>query len=372
MGRLVRLGCRRYTRRVPARSRILVFTILGLVLLGIVVWRVRRESGTIAAHPVVSPDPIPLLAGATGWLNGTPATADSLRGGPVLILVWSDTDPVSLRVLPDVQSWQQAYGRFELRVIGVHMPQYAFAADTIVPARALQHLAVQIPVALDASMRIAPQLGAGGGLPAWVVLDTGGRTVYSAQGDRERDVHHALLGLIERRFPGTVTAGQAPGEQPDHAPTRVYCGTARVRNGPLAGTASGEPITFTAQFRYQEEGDTDVPYPVGRWTPSSEGVTSARGGATDYLAMRYSGGAVDAVMERTGTDPQRVWVLCDDAWLPDSLSGDDVRRDSRGASYLEVDEPRLYSVVKNGGGHVLKLSPEGTGTTFYEFVITPP
>jgi len=72
---------------------------------------------------------IPSLTTAAGWLNGGPLTADSLAGHPVVLLIWSDSDPRSLEVLPEVQGWHQAYARYGVRVVGVHVPDYSFGAE---------------------------------------------------------------------------------------------------------------------------------------------------------------------------------------------------------------------------------------------------
>jgi len=305
--------------------------------------------------------PLAALAGASGWLNG-PAPPESLAGRPVLLVAWSDADPRSLRLLREAADWQRAYGRAGLRVIGVHVPEFAFAADTAAPARALRRLGITLPVALDAGSRVASQLGVGDDLPDWVLVDAHGRRTLTAEGDAAARVHAALLSSL----------GLAPGGAAPVAPAaggsarRVYCGTGRVPGGPLADAVPGRPLVFTSQFRYEEEGRAYTPYPIGRWTPTADGVVSARGGAADFVAMRYDGGRVDAVLGATA--PARVWVMCDAGWVPAAERGDDLRVDSRGATYVSVDEPRPYALMRGGGGHVLRLSPDQPGITYYAFL----
>ncbi len=321
-----------------------------------------------AESPTVPADPLAALGGASGWLNGGPLGADSLRGHDVVVMLWSDSDPVSLARLPDVQAWQQAYGRYGVRVIGVHEPEYAFAADSAVPGRALRRAGVTFPVALDAGYRVGSRVGAEDDLPAWVVVDAHGARAFAASGDRAEFVHQALRALVRRERPdaGLPEDAAPPATTDPAAVRRVFFGSSRA-TGPLAQARPGETETFTAQFRFQEEGEAYTPYVVGRWTPSSDGVTSARGGASDYAAMRLEGGEVSAVIG--ATQPTRVWVLSDDAWLPESARGGDVHADARGATYLEVSEPRLYTIGKLAGPHAIKLSPEGPGVTFYEVAV---
>ena len=61
----------------------------------------------------------------------------------------------------------------------------------------------------------------------------------------------------------------------------------------------------------------------------------------------------------------RLWVLLDERWLDPGTLGADARIDPAGASYIEVDEPRLYAVTSAGGRHVLKLSPDAAGLTLH-------
>jgi hypothetical protein len=110
-----------------------------------------------------------------------------------------------------------------------------------------------------------------------------------------------------------------------------------------------------------------VPYPVGRWTPSAEGLTAARGGAMNFVAIRCPGGRASVVLRPPAEGAARVWILEDDAWLGEAARGEDVRVDARGASYVEVAEPRLYRIAELGAERVLKLSPEERGITFYAF-----
>jgi hypothetical protein len=64
-------------------------------------------------------------------------------------------------------------------------------------------------------------------------------------------------------------------------------------------------------------------------------------------------------------------VLRDEAWLPAAALGADAHLESNGASYVDVDEPRLYELARGGGEHVVKLSPEAAGITLHALVVDP-
>jgi hypothetical protein len=101
-------------------------------------------------------------------------------------------------------------------------------------------------------------------------------------------------------------------------------------------------------------------------------LTAARGGAENFVALRYDAGALGAVLGPPGSGPARVWVLRDDRWLTVAEAGADVRIDGRGASFVMVDHPRLYAIAgMTRGEHVIKLSPDVPGTTIYALTFEP-
>jgi len=123
---------------VLARPRLVFFIVFGaaLALLALFV-APHLDRRTARDAPAGPAEPLAALADASGWLGGGPVRADSLRGRTVLLVAWSDADPLSLRLLREADAWQAAYGRFGLRVVGVHVPEFAFSADSAAPARAI-------------------------------------------------------------------------------------------------------------------------------------------------------------------------------------------------------------------------------------------
>jgi cytochrome c biogenesis protein CcdA/thiol-disulfide isomerase/thioredoxin len=92
---------------------------------------------------------LPSLAGATGWLNSPPLTAQSLRGKVVLIDFWTYSCINCLRALPYVKRWYDTYRDHGLVVIGVHAPEFAFERDPDNVRRAVAELGIGYPVAID-------------------------------------------------------------------------------------------------------------------------------------------------------------------------------------------------------------------------------
>lgn len=351
---------------MPPRFRAPLIVAL-VVVLGVVAWVLfLRSRGTPEPLPDRAP---PRLEEAAGWL-GPPLPSDSLAGVPSVFVVWSDTDPASPDVLHEAEGWHLAYARFGLRVIGVHAPEYSFAADSAVPARVARAAGVGFPVALDPSLTLADALGGAADAPRIEVFDRGGQLAFDGVGRGALvGAHREILRLLRAAHPDAVLPAPPPpgsGAGVDDVRT-VALAVGRVSSGPLSDVSAGEPITFTAQFRYQVEGSPWVPYPVGRWAPGGEGLTAARGGAANFVAIRYDADRVDVVAGPADGHPVRLWVLRDEHWLTPASLGEDAALDERGASFVEVSEPRLYRVARGGGEHVLKLSPEEPGVTLYAF-----
>jgi hypothetical protein len=316
---------------------------------------------------------LPSLAAASAWTAGAPLR-DSLAGHVVAVAFMSFNLPASVRVSGTLESWHEAYARYGLRVIGIQVPEFAFAAAPAALVSSTSRLGLRFTVGLDPLLEVWRGFGADGARPRVVVSDGRGRVVVDARGadaiaaaePKIRELLHAARPEI--RFP--AAAAPIPGSNEGHAP--VHLGRARATEGPLAEALPGHATTFTAQLRYQEEGDDYTPYPVGRWTVSADGITAERGGAENFIALRYHAGALGAVLGPGQSGPVRVWILRDDQWLPPSALGADARLDGRGASYVLVSEPRLYALTRESSGkHVIKLSPDAPGTTFYALTFEP-
>jgi thiol-disulfide isomerase/thioredoxin len=92
---------------------------------------------------------MPLLDGATGWLNSPPLTAAELLGRVVLVNFWTYTCINWLRTLPYVRAWAQKYQDQGLVVLGVHTPEFDFEHDLDNVRQEVRDLGVDYPVAVD-------------------------------------------------------------------------------------------------------------------------------------------------------------------------------------------------------------------------------
>ena len=317
--------------------------------------------------------PLPALRAAS-WSDH--AALDSIAGHATVVAFVSFDLPGSLRVLPALEAWNDAYARYGVRVLAVHVPAFAFAADSAHSATAARRLGLRFPIGLDSAFEVWRAFGPEARTPRVLVAGRDGRVVM----DQERaaaipEAERWIRDLVQRthprvRFPRAAVASAVDPEAQEHP--AVHLGRARVESGPLRAAETGRVANFTAQLRYQVEGDLYTPYPVGRWIPAADGLTAARGGAENFVALRYDAGALGAVLGPAETGPVRVWVLRDDRWLAREDAGADVQFDGRGASFVMVTEPRLYALTRESkGGHVAKLSPDQPGATIYALTFVP-
>jgi hypothetical protein len=335
---------------------------------------IEVERSRLATDPHLIGRSLPSLEGAAGWI-GAPMARDSLAGRVVAVVFWSSTQPLSWRLLEDARAAHDAYARYGLSVVGVHVPEFAFAAESAHVAATARRLGLRFPVALDPSLRVSSAFGSRGDRPRVVLADASGAVVADRQGsDALTAMGGTIRAQLEARSPGVrfplVPVGVDEQSQlaKDLVHPPVHLGRARVQRGPLADTAPGRPVVFAAQIRQQVEGAPYTPYPVGRWILGGDGLTAVRGGAQNFVALRYDAGSLGAVLGPPESGAARVWVLRDEKWLGPEELGEDMRLDGRGASYVDVTEPRLYSLCRETAGqHVVKLSPEEPGVTFYAF-----
>jgi len=312
------------------------------------------------------PGTLPTLERATAWLDSAPLTPDSLRGRPVALLLWRDTDPLAPAALAVAEAWHHAFTPWGARVIAVHEPAFAFATRPEVAAAVARRLALTLPIADDATGTIEGLLGGTDEGPRVVVADAGGRIVADtaaalAVGER------ALRAEVLRARPGASLPPPPDATLPTGERT-IYLGAGRVQEGPLRELPPGRDEVFTAEFRYQESGRAWTPYPVGGWRTGLEGVTATRGGPANFVAIRYSAERAGVVVTPPAGASARFWILRDDRWPRPEERDEDVTADARGAVSVQVTEPRIYWLDRGRGWRVLKLSPETPGATVNGFV----
>ena len=109
-------------------------------------------------------------------------------------------------------------------------------------------------------------------------------------------------------------------------------------------------------------------YAQGNWFAKSEAIEFEGDAKEGYIALRYAGNNVNVVMSAK-KEGAIVLVLQNDKALTAQEYGDDITTDEHGNTFVVVNEPKLFHIVKNKdfGDRTIKLIPKDEGTTFYSF-----
>lgn len=351
-----------------ARPRFVAGAVVLLAALLATLWLAPRFVPGLRRPARRAVEALPSLAGEASWVNAAPLPPDSLRGRPTAMLLWSDTDPRGLAALAVADAWHRAFAPYGVRVLAVHEPTFEFAADSAVAGRLARRLRLAVPVVHDGSCFVEGALGGAADGPRLLVADEAGRVVVDTLADLVAG-EDALRAILRRTRPDAMLPPSPEAALPEGVRT-VELGAGRVEGGPLKTLSAGHEAVFTAEFGYQEHGRPFTPYPVGGWRTGAEGLTATRGGAANFVAIRYSAGRAGVVVTPPPGRTARLWILRDDRWPRAEECGDDAARDGRGAVSVTVAEPRLYWIDRGEGERVLKISPESPGVTVNAFVFT--
>jgi hypothetical protein len=296
------------------------------------------------------------------WFNSEPVPITALRGQVVLLYFWDFSSAVSLRILPYVAEWDRRYSPFGLVTVGIHTPRFTFGKNPAHVQKALARYDVRFPVVMDNEALIAMQYECRV-IPEILLVDKDGFIRYRNPGEGgAAAVEHSLQALLYNAGVGAeLPLPMEPLRESDRAGAICYRATPELFAGYLRGTLGNvEGYAPESVLTYADPGmylDGRL-YADGVWRSERECLRlegeSARGA---HLMVSYQGLDVGGVLEPEGEKLSEITVRQDNLFLgPDR--GDDVRLDRHGRSYVVVDEPRLYSLVRNRqyGEHVIRLS----------------
>ncbi len=291
---------------------------------------------------------MPELSGATGWLNSTPLSANSLRGKVVLVNFWTYSCINSLRELPYVKAWAAKYKDSGLVVIGVHSPEFSFEKDPSNVKIAVANLRVAFPVPIDSEHSI---WGAFRNeyWPADYIIDQGGRIRdrHFGEGDYEKSERVIQELLHEGGTAGpnggpvrvNATGAEAPPRDDVRSP-ETYVGYQRAER-----FASPERLGHDSDRTYSPLASLSLNQWAlsGQWAVGPE--SAALHAAPGKIMFRFHGRDLHMVLgPATNGKPVRFRVRLD-ADAPAADCGSDTAPDGGG----EVREPRLYQLIRQKG-----------------------
>ena len=341
--------------------------------------RERPKAAAATTAPTVTTLPVegnlPSLAGATGWLNSPPLTAESLRGQVVLVDFWTYSCINCLRALPYVKRWYDTYRGHGLVVIGVHAPEFAFERDPDNVRRAVTELAVRYPVAIDDDYAIWRGFN-NQYWPAHYFIDTSGqiRAHHFGEGDyaeSETVIRELLTEAGHKDLPPRVIASDstplATGGVEAAADLKVdlsgdtYIGYLRAAGFSSAGGFARDrsrAYSLPPALRLNEWAL------AGSWDVDPE--KAVLGAAPGRIEFRFSARDLHLVLApATAGKPVRFRVTIDGV-EPKSSHGADIDADGRG----EVREQRLYQLIRQSGPvveHTFSIEVLDPGAQAYSF-----
>lgn len=360
-----------------------------------------------------APQPAPELRGIDGWINSRPLTLAELRGKVVLLDFWTYSCVNCIRTFPYLKEWYRKYGDQGLVIIGVHTPEFEFERVTRNVAEAAASHGLEYPIAQDNDYATWNAFF-NDAWPAKYLIDQKGDLRYrhlgeGAYGETEQIIRELLAetGADVTRIAPDLSADPEADRQAYSADlgrgiTReLYAGYLRNQSLPSSAFATlvGETPSYIMSERYYQQQDADIffddpgdhlnhfIYLQGLWHNGPESITHARAAENfeDYVAVKFYATSVNAVLSRgelpaldAGPDPDQprsgtgggvLRVTLDGKPLTRAQAGQDLRFDDAGYSFVLVDEPRLYGLVRleQFGSHELRLGVMAPGLSLFSF-----
>jgi thiol-disulfide isomerase/thioredoxin len=357
-------------RRVVASLVIAVLLLVSAFLLWIAATRGRdgKMIGSAKAKGVTAPE----LTGGGPWINSKPLTVRGLRGKVVLIDFWDYTCVNCIRTFPYIKEWYRRYSPLGLVIIGVHTPEFDFAKQPKNVEQAAKRFGLKYPIVLDNDYAIWHAFH-NQYWPRHYLIDKNGVIIYDHIGEggyehteaqiqralREIDPHARLPKVME-----PVRGPDKPGAVCYPTTPELYAGHDRGVLGNPEGYRPGLEVNYLDPGHHR---DGEI-YAAGRWQSAPEALISTSDRPAQ-ISLRYHAIDLNVVLRPERGEPLRVTVTQDGRPVAKSAAGDDLRVADNGATYLEVDQPRMYQVTRNPefGTHELSLTVDRPGLGVYAF-----
>lgn len=309
-------------------------------------------------EPFVKPAPAFPAKGV--WINSPGNVRFNWKEKVTLVYFWDYTTINCLRELRMIEKWTRAYETLGLEVIYVHAPEFEFAGKKENVEKAVRRLGVQRPVFLDDDAKMWGAYGVRS-WPTKYLVNEDGKIVETRIGeggdiDFEIRIREELLKLNPgARLPEPVVKTEKDrfnvwdcGEMS----TELYTGFKRagwwgIEIANRTGVLPNQVLRYKDQGRRLERGI----FLNGEWANREEAMehTQKLDDWTSYLGGIYLGAEVYAVLSRPEPSERetRLYVRRDDAPVPEDKRGVDLQVDETGETFVVIEDPRLYYLVRN-------------------------
>lgn len=326
------------------------------------------------------PQPAPKLIGTPeDWINTDGKPLKLEKGRVYLIDFWEYTCVNCIRTLPYLREWHQRYAKDGLVIIGIHTPEFQFAKEKDNVAAAVKKLGITWPVLVDSEYKNWTAYH-NSFWPRKYFIDARGRIVADHAGEGGYAQSEALIQRLlkqlnpRKQFPkamAPIRDTDKPGAVCYPMTPELYAGGRGYQTGQFGNIASfdpGQTFTFTDPGVPHEDGKI---YAHGVWRTAEESLRHGRAtpDLRDYIALRYHALECNAVIKPEGNASFRVEIVQDGKPVRKEDRGTDIRYDENGHSYLLVEEPRMYNLIKNAkyGYHELRLASASPDFGLYSF-----
>ena len=303
--------------------------------------------------------------------NKVPHSIKGYRGYVLLIDFWEYTCINCIRDFSVLKRWYGKYHADGFDIVGVHFGEFQMGYNAGNVRDAAKRFQLPWPVVADLQGSIWRAYHSDS-WPNRYLIDQNGDIVLHVAGEgNNQPMEEKIRELLAKTHP---EVNQIPLDPPENTftlscgiPTdETYVGDWFGRGAianPKGYNNDGEVTDFHAEGA---PADGKVMF-SGRWITQQDGVTSADNHGSAQL--RYHARSVYAVLSVSNPKkPVRVYLLQDGKPLQQSGAGVDVHFDPQG-SYLDVNTPRMYYVVKNTGfsSHLLTLEPDAADLVLHSF-----
>ncbi len=368
------------------------------LLIGYMIWHGSHApaNAVTTAHQSPSalasndyPQPAPRFYGSNSdWINtgGKALRISQLASQHKVVLVdfWEYTCVNCLRTLPYLREWNKRYAKDGLVIVGIHTPEFRFAHKYANVLQAAKRLQITWPVLVDSSYKNwNAWQGMEGFWPRDYLINSKGNVIEDHAGEggyghTEKMIQNLLLqihpGLKLPPILAPIHSADKPGARCFPMTPETYCGQRGFQSGVLANIVNWQPGQTLQLPQPTTPLQDGVVYPVGNWITEPESLRHAMRTTTlsDRILLRYHAITLNAVIKPAGSKPYRVYILQDNRPVPVADKGPDLHYTAQGQSYILVNQPRMYSIIKNAqyGSHILTMASRSPDFDLYSFTFT--
>ncbi|MGC8528763.1 MAG: thioredoxin-like domain-containing protein [Leptospirillia bacterium] len=309
------------------------------------------------------------LEGNGGWVNGQGfVPPPSLEGKVVLYDFWDYTCINCIRTFPHLEEIYRKYKGKGLVIVGIHSPEFDFAARPERIERAIWQYHINFPVVLDKDQTLWRRFK-NHYWPSDYLYSPDGTLLYHSIGEGGYDeLEDSIVSALHlpARLSGTT---DSTGFSPDLTP-ELYAGTDRGHLGNPSGFHPAE---------YFYSGHISINNSIilsGLWSSTPDHIFSgiSKDNHPPTLTIYYEGRGVNAVMRRPKNQPEGIVLVSVDGYpLSKNEAGSDITIDPKSGALVRVNHSRMYVLV-NGqpyGPHRLDLVFLTPGTSLYTLTFNP-